>query len=398
MIEVKEQIAVTVERIKKNLLCLSHKIHRTPELGWCEYKAVQWQKAMLEEYGFTVEIPFCGMETAFKAVFSGAKPNGVKIAFLSEYDALADIGHGCGHNIIAASAMGAAISLAKVMDKNLIPGEIVVFGTPAEEGGGGKIRMVDEGVFEGFTCAMMIHPSTQNLIARHGLAAQVVHVEFFGRAAHSSKPVDGVNALSSLLALFQGIDSLKHTWPNESKINGIITDGGSAPNIIPEYSKGSFTIRAGRKKTLLMIFKDIERIAQSAALLTGAKHKVSGAHISAERYPSMTLGEAFKENMDSLGVTMNYPDYTAQVGSSDIGNVSLVVPIIHEYLAIAEPGSAVPHHESFCNAAASPRADEVVLLAAKGLAMTGMDVLIQRELREQMWKEFDEKVRPYQCC
>lgn len=397
MMELKEQIALAVEGIKDRLLWLSHEIHRTPELGWCEHKAVQWQKALLEEYGFTIENPFCGMETAFKAVYSGAKSNGLKVAFLSEYDALADIGHACGHNIIAASAMGAAISLAKVMANNQIPGEIVVFGTPAEEGGGGKIRMADEGVFEGFTCAMMIHPSTQNLIARHGLAAQGVHVEFFGRAAHSSKPIDGVNALASLLTLFQGIDSLKQTWPNESKINGIITDGGSASNIIPEYAKGSFTVRAGKKKAILKIFKDIERIAQSAALLTGAEYKVSGAHISAERYPSMTLGEAFKANMDSLGVAMNYPDYSAQVGSSDIGNVSLVVPIIHEYLAIADPGCAVAHHESFCNAAASPRADEVVVLAAKGLAMTGMDVLTNKKLREQMWKEFDEKVRPNQC-
>lgn len=397
MIEVKEEIALSVEEIKKKLLWLSHNIHQTPELGWCEYKAVQWQKEVLEEYGFTFQIPFCGMETAFKAVFPETQPNGVKIAFLSEYDALAEIGHGCGHNIIAASALGAAISLSKVMKKNAIPGEVFVFGTPAEEGGGGKIRMAEKGVFEGFTCAMMIHPSTQNLIARHGLAAQVIRVEFFGRAAHSSKPVEGINALSSLLALFQGIDSLKHSWPNESKINGIITDGGTAPNIIPDYTKGSFTVRAGRKKTLLKIAEDIERIAESAALLTGAKYKVSKGHISAERYPSISLGEAFKANMDLLGVKMNYPDYTAQVGSSDIGNVSLAVPTIHEYLAIAEPGTAIPHHKSFCEAAAGPRADEVVLLGAKGLAMTGMDVLINEKLRKQMKEEFDEKVRPNQC-
>ncbi len=393
----KDDIATTVEKLREELLTLSHDIHGNPELGWQEHKAAQWQKELLEKYGFTVELPFCGMETAFRAAAPSNSPNGVKVAFLSEYDALDGVGHACGHNIIAASAMGAAIALSETMKSRGIPGEVFVFGTPAEETAGGKIPMADSGVFDGFTCALMIHPASENLIARHGLAAQQVEAEFFGRAAHSSSPSDGINALSSLIALFHGIDALSQTWTNESKINGIITAGGTASNVIPEYTSASFTVRAGKKKTLLKIFDDLDRIARSAALLTGAEYKLTGAPIYAERYPSMTLGEAFKANMEPLGVTMNYPDYTAQVGSSDIGNVSLVVPAIHEYLAIAEPGEVVAHHESFRRAAVSPRGDDAVILAAKGLAMTALDVLTSEELRFQITKEFDEKVRPNQC-
>jgi amidohydrolase len=394
---IKRQIEDSVDAMRGELLALSHRIHSTPETGWQEHKAVQWQKELLERHGFTVEIPFFGMRTAFRATDPSNRPNGVKIAFLSEYDALEGVGHGCGHNIIASIAMGAAVSLARVMEANDIPGEIVVIGTPAEETGGGKIPMADGGAFDGITCAMMIHPSDDNLIARHGLAAQSVDVEFFGKAAHSSSPKDGVNALTSLIALFNGIDSVSHTWSNESKINGIITHGGAASNVVPDYAKASFTVRAGRKKALVGIFADIERVAGAAAMLTGARCAVTGAPVYAERYPSLTLGEAFKANMETLGETMHYPDYTAQVGSSDIGNVSLVVPAIHEYLAIARKGEVTAHHDSFRKAAVSPRADDVVLLGAKGLAMTALDVLTIEELRERMRKEFDEKVRPNQC-
>lgn len=393
----KDHISATADTLREELLALSHAIHANPELGMEEHRAARWQKELLEKYGFTVEIPFCGMETAFRAAAPSNSPNGVRIALLSEYDALDGVGHGCGHNIIAAGAVGAAIALSEAMKSGGIPGEVFVFGTPAEETAGAKIPMADSGVFDGFTCALMIHPATQNLIARHGLAAQQVEAEFFGRAAHSSSPSDGVNALTSLRALFHGIDSLSQTWTNESKINGIITAGGTASNVIPEYARASFLVRAGKKKTLLKIFDDLDRMARSAALLTGAEYKLTGAPIYAERYPSMALGEAFKANMEPLGVTMNYPDYTAQVGSSDIGNVSLVVPAIHEYLAIAEPGEVVAHHESFRRAAASPRGDEAVILAAKGLAMTALDVLTDGDLRARIAREFDEKVRPNQC-
>ena len=399
MNEIKTFIVGKTEELCPELLKLSHEIHENPELGLQEFKACKWQKELMEKHGFTVTQPFCEMATAFKAVRNTGnhESNPLKIAFLSEYDALEGIGHGCGHNIIASCACGAAIALADAAEKFNIAAEIALFGTPAEETVGGKIPMAESGAFNGYSCALMIHPSTENIICRHGLAAQSVFVEFFGKAAHSSSPCEGINALSSMIALFNGINAAALTWSNESKINGIITDGGDASNVIPEYAKAAFTVRAGRKKTLITMYKDIEKIAEACASITGAKAKVTGGPIYAERYANRALGEAFKENMEPLGEKMCYPDYSAQVGSSDIGNVSLVVPAIHEYLAIAMPGSVISHHSSFRDAAISPRADKVVCLGAAGLAMTGSDVLTAPELRTAMNKEFDEKVRPNQC-
>ncbi len=395
MNNLKQGIISAADGYKDELIELSHNIHQNPELGMKEFKAAAWQKAILEKYGFTVEMPFFGMDTAFKAYRKFG--DGVKIAFLSEYDALQGEGHACGHNIIASCSTGAALSLAKVMQDNGMAGEVALFGTPAEETMGGKIPMAEGGAFEGYACALMMHPSTENLIARHGLAAQTVSVEFFGKSAHSSKPSEGINAMTSMISLFNGIDSMRQVWPNESKINGIITHGGKASNVIPEYTRALFTVRAGQKKKLLAMFDGLKRAADAAAKLTGAEVKVHGEPIYAERYPSLTLGEAFKGNMEFLGEKMNYPDYTAQVGSSDIGNVSLVLPAIHEYLSIGDPETVKGHHSSFKEAAISARADEVVLLGAKGLAMTAIDVLTDESIRSAMLTEFNEKVKPNQC-
>ncbi|MEG1825044.1 MAG: M20 family metallopeptidase [Cloacibacillus sp.] len=392
----KESICNTVEALREELIGLSHDIHDNPELGLEEFKACAWQTALLKNHGFAVESPFCEMETAFKATFDTGK-EGAAVAFLSEYDALEGIGHGCGHNIIAASAVGAAVALAAALKESGAGGKVTLFGTPAEETEGGKIPMVEAGAFNGYDCALMMHPASENIICRHGLAAQSVYVEFFGKAAHSSTPSAGINALASLISFFTSIDAIQQTWPNTSKINGIITDGGKASNVICEYARAAFTVRAARKKEILVMYADMERAAQAAALVTGAKAKVSCGRLYAERYPSRTLGEAFKANMAPLGEEMDYPDYNAQVGSSDIGNVSLVTPAIHEYLSIGDAAELISHHESFRTAAASKRADDVVLLAAKGLAMTGLDVMTDAALRAAMKDEFEKKVRPYQC-
>ena len=386
MDEIKKSIVFAVDCIREKLLRLSHDIHDNPELGMEEFKAAGWQRNLLEEFGFSVESPFCGMDTAFKGVYSSGS-GGRRVAFLSEYDALEGVGHGCGHNIIASSAVGAAIALAETMKRYDLPGEVAIFGTPAEETVGGKIPMVEAGVFDGYDCALMMHPSVKNLIARHGLAAQSVYVEFFGKAAHSSTPVDGINALSSMISFFNSVEIVKQTWSNESKINGIITHGGTASNVICDYARASFTIRAAKKKHILGMYEDMKRAASAAALVTGARCEVSCGLLYAERYPSLTLGEAFKANMEPLGEIMNYPDYTAQVGSSDIGNVSLVLPAIHEYLAIA-PKSVTGHSNEFREASLSPRADDVVILAAKGLASTAYDLFTDSALRECVKAEF----------
>lgn len=387
----KERILKRADELKDELLRLSHDIHANPETSFEEFRAAAWQKELLEKHGFEVEAPFCGMETAFRAVKKSGKPGPV-VAFLSEYDALNGLGHACGHNIIAASSVGAGLALASVLDET--GGEVQIVGTPAEEGGGGKVFMVERGAFEGVDFALMMHPSTKNIIGRGGLAAQGVRVEFRGRAAHSATPDKGINALTSLIALFNGIDTLRQVWPNSAKINGIITKGGSASNIIPELAEALFTVRASTKKELVAMFADLRRTADAAARLTGAEVVVEGEPVYAERYSNSVMGEAFKRNMETLGEPMEYPDPKERVGSSDVGNVSLEIPTIHEYLAIADP-SVAGHTAEFREASLSPRGDDVVLLAAKGLALTGWDLLTDERLREAAKAEYRERAAPF---
>jgi len=387
----KERILKRADELKSELLRLSHDIHANPETSFEEFRAAAWQKELLEKHGFTVEAPFCGMETAFRAVKKSGKPGPV-VAFLSEYDALNGLGHACGHNIIAASSVGAGLALASVLDET--GGEVQVIGTPAEEGGGGKVFMVERGAFDGVDFALMMHPSTKNIIGRGGLAAQGVRVEYRGRSAHSATPDKGINALTSLIALFNGIDTLRQVWPNSAKINGIITKGGSASNIIPELAEALFTVRASTKKELVAMFADLQRVADAAARLTGAEVVVDGEPVYAERYSNSVMGEAFKRNMETLGEPMEYPDPKERVGSSDVGNVSLEIPTIHEYLAIADP-SVAGHTAEFREASLSPRGDDVVLLAAKGLALTGFDLLTDESLQGAAKTEYLEKAAPY---
>lgn len=387
----KERILQKTDELKEELLRLSHDIHAHPEVSFGELRAAAWQKELLEKHGFAVEMPFCGMETAFRAIKKSVKP-GPTVAFLSEYDALNGMGHACGHNIIASSSVGAGIALASVVDET--GGEVQVLGTPAEEGGGGKVYMVERGAFEGVDFALMVHPSTKNIIGRGGLASQGVRVEFKGRPAHSANPDKGINALTSMISLFNGIDTLRQTWPNSAKINGIITKGGSASNIVPEIAEAHFTVRASTRKELLAMFQDLKRVADAAALVTGAEVVVEGGVVYAERYSNSVLGEIFKRNMESLGERMEYPDPKERFGSSDIGNVSLEIPTIHEYLAIADP-SVAGHSVEFREASVSPRGDDVVLLAAKGLALTGLELLTEESLREAAWAEYRETVLPF---
>ena len=384
--QLKQVIKQTIDQAKESLLKLSHDIHANPELGFEEFRAMEWQKALLEKHGFSVETPYCGMATAYRATLKGKGP-GPRVAILSEYDALAGIGHACGHNIIAASAVGAGIGISAVMSG--LDGEVVVVGTPAEEGGGGKIIMVEQGAFQDIDFALMMHPSTENLIGRGGLAAVSLTAKYFGKGTHSSGPEKGINALSSLIGLFNNINVLRGNWKLKEgpNINGIITDGGVASNIVPEYAAAKFTARAYTRRYLLKMIEDVKTAAQAAAMLTGAECKVEVGILYAERYSNLAMGEAFKANMETLGEVMNYPDPQDSIGSSDIGNVSMVVPSIHEYLAIA-PKSVTGHSDEFREASLSPRADDVVVLAAKGLASTAYDLFTDAALRECVKTEF----------
>lgn len=389
MDKLKEQILQAVDEIKDELFGLSHKIHQNPEIRFQEEKAVAWQTELLRKHGFSVEVPFAGLATSYKAAIKG-KAAGPRIALLAEYDALEKVGHGCGHNLIASMSVGAAIALARMMGG--LEGELMVLGCPAEESGKGKVVMINHGGFANVDYAMMIHPSTRNLIGRGGLAAVVLDVAFRGKAAHSKEPAEGINALTAVIKTFTGIDTLRQVWTDDARINGIITDGGTAPNVIPEYAAARFTVRAKTSKYLLRMLDDIRKAADAAALITGAELSFQPGLMSTERYSNAVMGEILKVNMAVLGETMNYPPHGLSVGSSDIGNVSMLIPTIHEYLAIA-PTSVKNHTEEFAQAAISRKGDEMLLKGAKGLAMTAYDIFTDAELREKIYGDFESKVK-----
>lgn len=392
MEEKKKQIIEAVDRSREDLLALSKNIHDNPELGFEEFKALEFISGTLEKHGFQVQKGYGGLATSFRAEKSG-KENGPTVAFLAEYDALKGVGHGCGHNLIATCSVGAFLGLASVMDE--LPGRICIIGTPAEEGGAGKVKLLRNGAFDDVDFALMMHPSSggSNLVGRGGRAACTVKVNFRGKGAHSSVPKNGINALSAVIHVFNQIDLMRPTFDPQDNINGIITNGGSAANVIPAAASCEFCVRADTMKRIEELIGIIRGCVKNAENLTGAVGEVSWDDISAERYPNRPICQAFKDNMHELGIEMTWPDPAKQYGSSDIGNVSIKIPAIHDYLSITDDKTLQAHTAEYAEAAGSPEAQEVCLKGAKGLAMTGYDILSDTEFQKEIL-EYHEKQIP----
>ncbi|MEY8394950.1 M20 family metallopeptidase [Lachnospiraceae bacterium 45-P1] len=388
----KQKIVETVEAAREDLLKLSKNIHDNPELGFEEFKAVDFISETLENHGFSVEKGYGGLPTSFRADAKG-NGDGPTVAFLAEYDALNGIGHGCGHNLIATCAVGAFLGLSSLLDS--VPGRICIIGTPAEEGGAGKVKLLANGAFDDVDYALMMHPSGggSNLVGRGGRAACTVKVSFRGKGAHSSAPQNGINALSAVISVFNQIDMARPTFDPQDNINGIISDGGTASNIIPAFASCAFCLRADTMKRIEDLIQLIKTCVANAERLTGAKGEVTWDDISAERYPSKPICQAFKDNMHELGIEMTWPDPKKQYGSSDIGNVSIKIPAIHDYLSITDDASIQAHTVEYTEAAASPEAQEVCLKGAKGLAMTAYDILSNPEFQKEI-REFHDKQIP----
>ncbi|WP_026894527.1 M20 family metallopeptidase [Clostridiisalibacter paucivorans] len=387
----KQQISGEIEGIREELIDLSKRIHEKPELAFNEYSAVENIISLLEKHNFNVKKGIAGLETAFRAEYNG-KGKGPTVAFLAEYDALPEIGHGCGHNLIGTMSVGAAIGLSKVANK--IDGKIVVIGTPGEEGGGGKVIMVNKGVFDDIDYAMMIHPSTSNIICRGGLATRKLKIEYHGKSAHSSSPEEGINALQAVIHTFNFIDHIRAILPLKSNINGIITEGGKVPNVIPDYACCSFSVRADTVSDLKIVVKHIEHIVKSIENFMGVKANISKTLVYTERYPNKFIAEKLKDNIAQFGEEMHYPKPNIKYGSSDIGNVSLVVPAIHSYLKIAELGT-ISHSMAFTNAAITENAHNQMMKGAKALALTGFDIFSDEKLRQDIYDEFYKTVPKY---
>jgi amidohydrolase len=365
--EVTSEVAAQAERLES----LSLKIHANPEMGFEETKAAKWLADYLAEKAFSVERGIAGLPTAFRARYGEGHP---AIALLAEYDALPELGHACGHNLIATIAAGAAVASKKAVGH--FGGSVLVLGTPGEELQGGKAIMAERGTFDGLDVAMMVHPGSANVAATKALACQPLDVEFTGKAAHASAyPEEGVNALEAMLMAFNAVNSLRQHIRDSCRIHGIITDGGEAPNIVPGHSAASFIIRAEDDAYLEILKKKVLACFNGAAKATGARlsYRWREARYSAMRN-NLTLAKLFCENMAALGRRYLLEDNKRNFGSTDMGNVSQLVPSIHPLIAITPPGTVI-HSPQFACAAASKRGRLGLLDGAKALAMTVVDLL-----------------------
>jgi amidohydrolase len=385
MSTVKDEITRALDHLGDDLERLSHQIHAHPELGYQEVKAAGWITEFLAAQGFKVERGVGGVETAFRATIETGE--GPTIAILCEYDALPSIGHACGHNVIAAAGAGAGAGLAAVKDR-LPQGRIHVIGTPAEEGGGGKIRLLQAGIFRDVAAAMMVH-GWAGWIPHQGLLGIVrVGFEFTGKAAHASAyPWDGINALDAVIQTFNNVSMLRQQVRPDCRIHGIVAHGGAAPNIIPEFAAATFYVRAPAIDEMWALHKRVVACAEGAARATGCTLKVIGQDNAYEPFKrNTTLVEAFRANLQRFGVTET-PEDTEHLGSSDVGNISQALPTIQPLVKIAPDGTPI-HSRAFADSAAGPLAREGLLIAAKTMAQTAFDLLAEPALLAKARQEF----------
>ncbi len=383
----KEKVCAHVDEIEARLLAISKEIYDYPELKFEEYRASRLLADELKKEGFSVELGVAGLDTAIQATCS-ATSDGPTVAILGEYDALPEIGHACGHNLIAASALGACLALGQV--KSDLPGKLVFFGTPGEEGGGGKVKMVEARLFDGVDAAMMFHPSSHTVVDRGSLAVTEVAIEFTGKASHASgSPEKGINALDAVLQTFNGVNALRQHIKDGARIHGIITDGGAKPNIVPEHAAACFYVRAKENDYRDELLEKLRRCAQGAALATGAtlSFETVGLAYNAMK-PNRIMGEAFTRNLETLGEPLNPPLPEAGLGSTDMGDISHAVPAIHAYIQICSEEVA-GHSREFASASASKRGQKVMLIAAKAMAMTAIDLFTDPDLVKRMKEEFE---------
>jgi amidohydrolase len=387
MSAVKDLVSQAVDRLGDELESLSRQIHDHPELGYQEVKAARWLSDFLERQGFKVERGVAGVETAFRgSIETGEGPT---IAILCEYDALPGIGHACGHNVIATAGVGAGAALATLRER-LPKGRVQVIGTPAEEGGGGKVKLIRGGVFKTVDAAMMIHGFDRWIMHQDLLGIVRCRFEFTGKAAHASAdPWEGVNALDAVIQTFNNVSMLRQQMRPEARIHGIVNDGGAAANIIPEFAAATFYVRAAEIDYMWALQKRVIACAEGAAKATGCSLKVVEQRDNA--YEPMkrnaTLLELFRANARSFGV-IEAPESRERMGSSDVGNVSQVIPAIQPMVQIAPEGTPI-HSRAFAEAAVKPLARDGMLKAAKIMAMTTCDLLANPALVKEARREFE---------
>jgi amidohydrolase len=374
-------------KIQEDMWNINDFMYHNPELGNEEHKAVEKLTSLLKDHNFNIEIGVADIPTAFRAIYESKVP-GPSIAYLCEYDALPQIGHGCGHNMIGTMSVGAAIALSKVIDK--IGGRIVVLGTPAEETDGGKVYMVEKGMFDTVDVAMILHPGSESTQSGESLAMDAIQFEFRGKASHAAAyPEAGINALDGVIQTFNGINALRQHIKSDVRIHGIIKEGGVAANIVPDYAVAQFYVRAKDRKYLDEVVEKVKNIARGASLMTGATLEISNYEISYDNLKTnKTLSEVFTKNLKSTGVS-EIKEPRSGFGSIDMGNVSLVVPSIHPYIGLDCPDVA-SHSREMADMTVSDIGHERLIQGSAALAYTGYDIITDENLLSKIKEEFEQ--------
>jgi amidohydrolase len=374
--DAKQQAAATVASDRDALVSLSERLHANPETAWEEHRSSRWVAELLDEAGFAVTAGYLGLDTAFHATF-GSGP--FRVALCAEYDALPGLGHACGHNLIAASSVGAARALGPLADELGLTVE--VYGTPAEEGGGGKIELLDRGAFQGLDLALMTHPAPVDVAEARPFAVSHSHITYRGKAAHAAAyPEQGVNAVDAFTVAQVAIGLLRQQLASSVRVHGVVTHGGQAPNVIPELTEGRWYIRAETLAELAEVEPKVLRCFEAGAVATGcdleivpetkpyAEFRADDVALAAYRANAERLGRSFAS--DSQASRMNR-------ASTDMGNVSQVVPAIHPYIGIGSL-PAVNHQPEFAAHCVGQDAERALTDAATAMAWTVIDMAAQR--------------------
>lgn len=384
--ELKQQARREVDQIAGQLIACSDWMADNPELGLQEYQAAARLTEMLEEHGATVERGIAGLDTAFRATLPGGDPAGPTIAIIAEYDALPEVGHGCGHNIIANAAIGAGIALARLGQQGQLPGRVVVLGTPAEESAvlnaGGKIPVLEHGYFDDVDVAIMIHPMTEDAVTLDSsMVAYGVDFEFHGRAAHAAaNPHTGINALDAVIQTFVNVGMLRQQVRSEARIHGVVTSGGGAPNVIPPFAACRFRIRSYDPVYAAELKRRVIACAEGAATATGARLEWRD-YIKPylNNVPNAALAGVLRANMAAIGRPARETTDKDGGGSTDFGNVSHLIPAMCANFGICDEDAGW-HSRAVAEATRTERGHAALIAAAKTLALSALDLMADGEL------------------
>lgn len=395
-VELKRNARSAVQSLAPELIALSDWMYANPELGLQEVKAAERLTALLERHGATIERGIAGLPTAFRAKVTPSTERPT-IAIIAEYDALPEVGHGCGHNIIATSAVGAGLALNAI--SAALPGSVVVLGCPAEESAvpnaGGKIYLIEAGYFDDVDAAIMIHPMNETRVGSgSSLVARGIEFEFYGKPAHAAAaPYEGVNALDAVIQTFNGVSALRQQLRPSVRVHGVITNGGGAPNVIPPYTAARFRVRATTPHEAEQVMNKVVRCAEAGALAAGARlewREYIKPYLN--MIPNQTIGRAFGENLRELGLDVQESPPADGAGSTDFGNVSHRIPAVEAYLRICGP-EAGWHSTEVARATTSEDGHAAIINGASSLAMTAIDLLTSASLLENARSEFVQSTR-----